>query len=605
MKVPRIYKNKKGRHYFKFSGKKIFISRNISTKGLLAYYNALVKKRNKAQRKRRVVRRPLISNSASAKIQQFLGSSGAPVIIKQGDQEFLLKSILDKVNDNRFGLPGVPHFRVPPPGPEQGDEEAPAPPAPRPAPAKQAATIIRAPAKRLPPGRSRTSRPIARVERAVLRRVPRSHYSSVSPLETYSPLSHSYLYEDVIPSEPSRARLKRPTPTVQLVKDLLRRQREVTQEDERETQRGMIQSVRTDLQEQARPTLARPPPLQIQEGPTSPARPPPLQIQEGTTSPARPPPARPAEEHKRGRPTEDPLSLLKSAGVETLVKHEGPPEKEEPIRINRQVQVDKLVADYKLELEKDYANRNMDYLKDHAREINRINKWGQKHKYYIKLGLEKDELIAKLIEYKVNQRKHQLQDTWKLSKGVQEEENPTQTGTGGGKDPGLYDDQINQSMSRYPDYLGTISKDGIKTLLPDIKPQSRIAFIINTDKESGPGEHWEAFYIDARPEGSHSIEFFDSYGRDPANSVMNDIDLVVKMLKPQTHLKLKINRVLHQYDDTSTCGFHAMKFLIDRFRNKSFREATGFNPEAKIHGLEGKYENNIEKMKHLPEFQYM
>ena len=63
---------------------------------------------------------------------------------------------------------------------------------------------------------------------------------------------------------------------------------------------------------------------------------------------------------------------------------------------------------------------------------------------------------------------------------------------------GLYDDQIDKVMSRYKDFKGCIMKDQTKTVLPDIKPHSRVAFIINTQNSDKPGQHWQCIYIDAR-----------------------------------------------------------------------------------------------------------
>ena len=59
---------------------------------------------------------------------------------------------------------------------------------------------------------------------------------------------------------------------------------------------------------------------------------------------------------------------------------------------------------------------------------------------------------------------------------------------------GLYDDQIDKVMSKYKDFKDCIMKDQIKTLLPDIKPQSRVAFIINTQNSDKPGQHWQCIY---------------------------------------------------------------------------------------------------------------
>ncbi len=168
----------------------------------------------------------------------------------------------------------------------------------------------------------------------------------------------------------------------------------------------------------------------------------------------------------------------------------------------------------------------------------------------------------------------------------------------------LYNDQIDKVMSRFKDYAGTIMRDQIKTLLPHIKPQSRIAFIINTDDHTKPGQHWDAIYIDATPNGSHSLEWFDSFGRPMPPDILEDCKLILHCLKPETLLKIKENKVVHQKDSTSNCGFFCMKFLIDRFRGKSFADASGYDDRVKINHASHD-EKEIEKFKKMPQFSYI
>ncbi len=171
---------------------------------------------------------------------------------------------------------------------------------------------------------------------------------------------------------------------------------------------------------------------------------------------------------------------------------------------------------------------------------------------------------------------------------------------------GLYNDQINQIMSKFQDFKGTIMKDEIKKLLPNIQPQSRLAFIINTDTSDKPGSHWQAIYIDGRsgPESSNSLEFYDSFGRSIPSDVLEDCKLILKILKPETILKVKENRVIMQSDDTSNCGWFCCRFLIDRFRGQSFSSATGFDEKQKINHIR-KDEAEIERMKKEPPFNYI
>ena len=171
---------------------------------------------------------------------------------------------------------------------------------------------------------------------------------------------------------------------------------------------------------------------------------------------------------------------------------------------------------------------------------------------------------------------------------------------------GLYNDQIDKVMSRYKDFKGTIMHNEIKNILPDIKPHSRVAFIINSDPSTKEGKHWQCVYIDARdgPESSNSIEWYDSFGNPMPKDLLHDIKLIVKCLKPTNLLKFKENSIVHQSDDSSNCGMFCMKFLVDRFRNKSFAEATNYNDKVRIsHATHD--EKEIERLKQMKPFSYI
>ena len=171
---------------------------------------------------------------------------------------------------------------------------------------------------------------------------------------------------------------------------------------------------------------------------------------------------------------------------------------------------------------------------------------------------------------------------------------------------GLYDNEIDKIMSRFKDFKGCIMRDETKKLLPSLEPHSRIAFIINTDTKEKPGKHWCAIYVDARngPESSNSLEWFNSFGQGIPSDILEDCKLILKCLKPETILKVKENHVVHQADDTSNCGYFACKFLIDRFRGKSFSEASGYDDRIKINNSKHD-EAEIERVKAFPPFNYI
>ena len=159
-------------------------------------------------------------------------------------------------------------------------------------------------------------------------------------------------------------------------------------------------------------------------------------------------------------------------------------------------------------------------------------------------------------------------------------------GNGKGKipsDDGLNTLQIDKIMKDYPEFLGTIPSDGIDSLIPLVKPNTRICFIMNSDSHNESGSHWIAVLIDARKDGSHSIEFYNSLGiydrRRLTSGFLKDIVPLLEKINPEEKpLKLKENLIADQNNTSSNCGYFAIKFLLDRIkRNKTFREATGYD----------------------------
>ena len=150
-------------------------------------------------------------------------------------------------------------------------------------------------------------------------------------------------------------------------------------------------------------------------------------------------------------------------------------------------------------------------------------------------------------------------------------------------DNGLNTLQIDKIMKPLPEFLGTIPSDGIDSLIPLVKPNTRICFIMNSDPHNEPGSHWVAVLIDARKDGDHSIEFYNSLGmydrRRLTSGFLRDIVPLLEKLNPEEKpLKLKENLIADQNNTSSNCGYFAIKFLLDRIkRNETFAEATRFD----------------------------
>lgn len=197
---------------------------------------------------------------------------------------------------------------------------------------------------------------------------------------------------------------------------------------------------------------------------------------------------------------------------------------------------------------------------------------------------------AELVELA---RKNNYGNILEEEKKIKEELYKNQGGSGkmhNFLESGLSTDQIQKTMQIYPDYIGTIPRDKIHELLPLVHPHSRVAFILNFDPAHKEGSHWISIYIDARPSGSNSIEYFDSYGRDIPNDIMKALYPIIKKISPDGYLKLKVNKIVQQSVNSNNCGFFSMQNLIDRFRGKPFKDITGYSEVAKN-------EKNIDNLK--------
>jgi hypothetical protein len=173
---------------------------------------------------------------------------------------------------------------------------------------------------------------------------------------------------------------------------------------------------------------------------------------------------------------------------------------------------------------------------------------------------------------------------------------------------GISNFDIDDMLKPFPEYLGCISSDELLTrILPKIQPRSRGFWINNLDTSKQNGSHWVGFFVDARPEGSNSIEYSDSFGDPIPDRMRKDLQYIADKLDAQKYLKLKENTLVQrQDDDTPNCGFFAVKFVLDRMRGKSFAEATGFDSNLIDESVDG--EKEISKFKtqmgwgYLPSF---
>lgn len=158
---------------------------------------------------------------------------------------------------------------------------------------------------------------------------------------------------------------------------------------------------------------------------------------------------------------------------------------------------------------------------------------------------------------------------------------------------GLTTKELDKIMSPYRSqgFMGTVPWDHVK--LAKFPPQSRASWIVNLDPAGKPGYHWVALYIDARPKGKQTIEYFDSFAKPIPKGLRKDLLDIQKRMKPVTALQLKENKIVAQHTNTDTCGLHAAAFLKHRYAGHNFKECSGFNEATK----------REKELKHVPEFK--
>jgi hypothetical protein len=167
--------------------------------------------------------------------------------------------------------------------------------------------------------------------------------------------------------------------------------------------------------------------------------------------------------------------------------------------------------------------------------------------------------------------------------------------TGSGEDDGLYNDEIEKILkANIKDFVPVIASNEIGDMIRYVKPGlKRFGFIINTSDSSSDGSgmdgkpvgHWRACYVN-NEDDYQSIEIFDPLVNEPENGLIDGLRKVARKMNPETLFKVKINYLQRQDKNTGTCGYHAIKFLEDRYNGVPFSVASG-------------YDNYIEK--HMPD----
>jgi hypothetical protein len=205
----------------------------------------------------------------------------------------------------------------------------------------------------------------------------------------------------------------------------------------------------------------------------------------------------------------------------------------------------------------------------------------------IRKMFDKKEKILSLDEVKKNTRKNVV-----LSKyyTAVKKYKASLKGDGYGSDSdddGLYNDEIEKVIKkRVKDYVPVIPADKTDDLLKYVgRGDKRFGAIVNTADSSSDGTgrdgnsmgHWTAVYIN-NEDDFPSIEYFDPLvqGEIP-DRLYNSLRKIARRMNPEMYFKFKPNMIRRQDIKKSSCGWHSMKFLDDRYNGIAFHDASGYD----------------------------
>lgn len=118
------------------------------------------------------------------------------------------------------------------------------------------------------------------------------------------------------------------------------------------------------------------------------------------------------------------------------------------------------------------------------------------------------------------------------------------------------------------------------------------AFIVNTDKQNAPGQHWVAIYVDAKG----NCEYFDSFGLPPF------IPDHLNFMRKHSKHSVTSNKMSLQGFESSVCGHYACMYILGKACNislntfvKSMNVGTPYDNDAHIIILFMKYFSSKER----------
>jgi len=157
----------------------------------------------------------------------------------------------------------------------------------------------------------------------------------------------------------------------------------------------------------------------------------------------------------------------------------------------------------------------------------------------------------------------------------------------GNSDNGLYNDEIAKIIrKRVGKIIPVIPSDKVNTLLSYVvKGDKKFAAVVNTNPSSSNGSgldgyrpgHWRAIYIN-NEDDFPTCEYFDPLAEGPPEkSLVAIMKKLAKKINPEKLSLYKQNNIRRQAKEKSTCGWHALQFIDDRWNGVPWSEATGYD----------------------------
>lgn len=152
---------------------------------------------------------------------------------------------------------------------------------------------------------------------------------------------------------------------------------------------------------------------------------------------------------------------------------------------------------------------------------------------------------------------------------------------------GLYNDEIAKIIrKRVGKIIPVVPSDKVNDLLSYVvKGDKKFAAVINTNPSQSDGSgtdsyrpgHWRAIFIDCRDDFP-SCEYFDPLAEGKPEKLLVDVmKKICKKMNPEKMCLFKQSNIRRQAKEKSTCGWHVLQFIDDRWKGVPWAEASGYN----------------------------